>query len=253
MKKLIFIQNDYPGAGKSTVVRLLRRYLGNHQVEHRFLFLSEDEECIEPNAEYFDPTQISGDALLNTLDQPGITLLEAGSGAGEYFMKQYERHDYFNKLHDRGIELTVVLPVNNDCESYEAVTESAEIFGDTVQYLIAHNATSAYYEDSSPWDSSYAARLMDMFEAVELRFPEATIEMEQNFRMKHTTLAKAMLEAEPESLYGKDCGRWMKRAIGQVETARQYVFGDHFRALAEPDKPTRKARGPKKKEQLALA
>jgi hypothetical protein len=46
--------------------------------------------------------------------------------------------------------------------------------------------------------------------------------------------------------YGKEFGRWLKRSMGQIETARQYLFGDSFRSLAdssrEPVKRTRKAK-----------
>ncbi|MDB6137491.1 MAG: hypothetical protein JWO94_563, partial [Verrucomicrobiaceae bacterium] len=144
------------------------------------------------------------------------------------------------------IELTVVLPVNNDPESFDAVTEAAEVYSDNVQYLIAHSTTSAYDEDDGSWDSSYAARVMDMFEAVEVRFPAAGVEMESAFRTHHTDLATALLEGEPELRYGKEFARWLKRSMGQTETARQYLFGDAFRSLAdsskEPSKRGRKAK-----------
>jgi hypothetical protein len=252
MKKIIIIQNDYPGAGKSTVVRLFRRYLSTHKVDHRFIVLGEDRDSIEPGAQFLDLAAEGLEGFLEAVDHPGITIMEASSGAGEELMRLYDQHEMDTELQSLNAQMTVVLPVNNERESYEAVVEAADTFRDNVQYLIAHSSTSAYSEDSSPWDRSYAARVMDMFEAVELRFPEATIEMEQSFRAKQTTLAKAMLAEDVEATFGKEAGKWIRRAIGQVEMARQYVFGDHFRTLAEPDKPTRKARGPKKKE-LVLA
>jgi hypothetical protein len=251
MKKLLLITNDYPGAGKSTVIRLLRRYLTTHKVAHQFVVLDECPESIEPEAVFLNPVQSGVDELLQVIDQPGITVMEAASGMGEVFLKMYEQHDLYESFQSLGIDVTVVLPVNNESESFEAVTDAAEVFSDTVQYLIAHSTTSSYLEDSSAWDSSYAARVMDMFEAVELRFPEASIEMEQAFRMHHTYLAPALMEADPEATYGKDCGKWLRRAIGQIETARQYLFGDHFRSLAEPDKPSRKPRA--KKKEMAVA
>ena len=247
MKKLILIQNDYSGAGKSTLVRLLRRYLNQHHVSHQYIMLDEEEMSSEPDAHYLNPTQKSVLApLLAALDESDITLMEAASGMGEMISRVYEQHELYAVFAELGIEVTVVLPVNNDPESFDAVTEAAEVFSDNVQYLIAHSTTSAYDEDDGSWDSSYAARVMDMFEAVEVRFPAAGVEMESAFRAHHTDLATALLESDAEMRYGKEFARWLKRSMGQTEAARQYLFGDAFRSLAdcskEPAKRGRKAK-----------
>lgn len=245
MKKLILIQNDFSGAGKSTVVRLLRRYLGQHHVEHQFLVLDEEESSIELDARYINPAPSSVAQIVNALDGCPITIMEVATGLGEMFMKLFERHEMYNLLNEIGVETTVMIPVTNDTESFDAVTEAAEIYSDNVQYLIAHSTTSAYDEDDGSWDTSYAARVMDMFEAVELRFPAATVEMEGSFRAEHTDLACSLLDDNGER-YGKDYPKWLRRAIGQVETARQYLFGDAFRSLLDTSaEPVRKTRGRK--------
>ena len=243
MKKLILIQNDFSGAGKSTVIRLLRRYLNQHHVDHQFLVLDEEESSIETDAKYLNPFQGGSKALVAALDRAEITIVEVATGVGEMWMRAYEQHEFYNLLHEMGVEVTVALPVTNDGESFDAVTESAEVYSDNVQYLIVHSTTSAYEEDDKGWDTSYAARVMDMFEAVELRIPAAGNEMENAFRMQHTDLASALLELGNEERYGKEFGRWLKRSMGQVETARQYLFGDTFRALADTSKePTKRSR-----------
>jgi hypothetical protein len=76
------------------------------------------------------------------------------------------------------LPLSVVLPVTADRESFDSVTEAAEVFSDNAEYLIAHLVTSCYDEDDKVWDTSYAARVMDMFEAVELHIPEITFQLE---------------------------------------------------------------------------
>lgn len=246
MKKLILIQNDFAGAGKSTVVRLLRRYLNQHRVAHQFLVLDEEESSIEPDARYLNPYQGGARALIGALDGHDINLVEVATGVGDMWMKTYEQLEFYNVFSELGIEVTVVLPVTNDSESFDAVTEAAEIYSDNVQYLIAHSTTSAYEEDDRAWDASYAARVMDMFEAVELSVPAAGIEMENAFRTQHTDLATSLLNMDDTERYGKEFGRWLKRSMGQIETARQYLFGDSFRSLAdssrEPVKRARKAK-----------
>ena len=247
MKKLILIQNDYPGAGKSTLVRLLRRYLNQHRVSHQYIVLDEEEMCSEPDARCINPMETKAvRELTSALEDSDITLVEAASGMGEMVSRMYSQHELYSVFADMGIETTVVLPVNNDAESFDAVTEAAEAYSDNVQYLIAHSTTSAYDDDDGSWDSSHAARVMDMFEAVELRFPAAGVEMETAFRLFHTDLADALLDPEAEAIYGKEFGRWLKRSMGQTETARQYLFGDTFRSLAESSKePTKRGRKPK--------
>ncbi len=243
MKKLILLQNDFAGAGKSTVVRLLRRYLQQHNVVHQFLVMDEEESSIEPDARYLNPYQGGAGTLVSWLDRSPMTILEIASGMGEMWMKLYDQHELHHVFHEMGVEMTIVLPVTNDVESFDAVTEAAEVYSDNVQYLIAHSTTSAYDESDRGWDSSYAARVMDMFEAVELKFPAATIEMENMFRNRHTDLAASLADVGNEEAYGKDFAKWLRRSMGQVETARQYLFGDNFRALADNSKePARRSR-----------
>ena len=243
MKKLILIQNDFSGSGKSTVVRLLRRYLNQHRVEHQFLVLDEEESSIEADARYLNPSQGGAKSVIAALEDCPLTLVEIATGAAESWEKAYEQHEFYHLLTEMGVETTVVVPLTNDAESFNAVIAAAEIYSDNVQYLIAHNTTSAYDDDDSSWDTSYAARVMDMFEAVELRIPAASIDIENALRMQHTTLASSLLDVGNEDSFGKDYSKWLRRAMGQIETARQYVFGDHFRALADTSKePAKRGR-----------
>jgi len=237
MKKLILVQNDFSGSGKSTVVRLLRRYLNQHRAPHQFIMLDEVEKSSEPEVRYLNPTQpCAMRHLLEVLNESPITVMETATGLAEFVSKLYEQHELYTALADTGVELTIVLPVTNDPESFDAVTLAAEVYSDTVQYLIAHNTMSAYDEDDGSWDASRAARVMDMFEAVELRFPSAGAEMENAFSNQHTHLAAALLQDDAETRYGREFSRWLKRSMGQVETARQYLFGDAFRSLADNSK-----------------
>jgi hypothetical protein len=165
-----------------------------------------------------------------------------GTGLGEFFNKFYLGTEMDQTLQAAGIALSVVLPVTADRESFDSVTEAAEVFSDTAEYLIAHLVTSCYDEDDKVWDTSYAARVMDMFEAVELHIPEITFHLELS--LEHMSLDDALQCADAEERLGKEYSKWHRRVMGQVDSARSYLFGDAFRPTIMPKsvKPLKKSR-----------
>lgn len=242
MKKLIIIQNDYPGTGKSTLSLCLQRYLGEYGVDHRLLSLVEDNAALTPGAIKLDADALTPRLFLAHLDTSPITVLEVGTGLGEYFNQFYQSSELDNILYEAGIVVTVVLPVTADRESFDSVTQAAEIYSDNAEYLIAHLVTSSYDEDDKVWDTSYAARVMDMFEAVELHIPEITFHLELS--LARMDLDGALQASDAEERLGKEFTKWHRRVMSQVESARQYLFGDAFRPtiMPKPAKTIRKSR-----------
>lgn len=241
MKKLILIQNDYPGTGKSTLALCLHRYLQHHGVPHQRCTLTEDDTVPE-GVISLDASSLTPRNFLATIDASPLTVLDVASGLGEYFGKFYQGGEMEQILHEAGVAVSVVLPVTADRESFDSVIEAAEIYSDNVEYLIAHLVTSCYDEDDKSWDVSYAARVMDMFEAVELHIPEITFHLElSNERM---SLDGALGQGDAEERLGKEYVKWSRRVMGQIDSARQYLFGEAFRpTLApKPAKPARKSK-----------
>ena len=167
---------------------------------------------------------------------------DSKTGLGEFFNKFYHGTEMDQTLQAAGIALSVVLPVTADRESFDSVTEAAEVFSDNAEYLIAHLVTSCYDEDDKVWDTSYAARVMDMFEAVELHIPEITFQLELS--TERMSLDNALQNGDAEERLGKEYTKWHRRVMGQVDSARQYLFGDAFRPTMapKPAKILRKAR-----------
>ena len=85
MKKLIIIQNDYPGTGKSTLSLCLQRYLAQYGVDHRLLCLSEGNDSSAPGATLLDADSLTPRSFLAHVDACALTILEVGTGLGEYF------------------------------------------------------------------------------------------------------------------------------------------------------------------------
>ena len=83
---------------------------------------------------------------------------------------------------------------------------------------------------------------MDMFEAVELHIPEILFHLELS--TQHMSLAYALHNDDADESLGKEFTKWNRRVMGQVDSARQYLFGDAFRptVMPKPAKPVRKSR-----------
>ena len=243
MKKLILIQNDYPGTGKSTLALCFQRYLEQYGVSHQVLSLAEEGTAPTPGASILDVASLTPDEFFSRVDAEDLTILEIGTGLGEFFNKFYQGSEMDQILSEAGIAVSVVLPVTADRESFDSVVDAAEVYSDNAEYLIAHLVTSCYDEDDKVWDTSYAARVMDMFEAVELHIPEITFHAELN--AERMSLDAALQTADAEERLGKEYTKWHRRVMGQVDSARQYLFGDAFRPTMAPKaaKPLRKAKG----------
>lgn len=234
MKKLVIIQNDYSGAGKTTLSRCMTRYLTHHKAQHQTLVLSDNESDASGARAWIDPSTLTLNELVAHLDSSSITILEVSTGLGDFFNRFYQGHELPELLHEIGVETTVVIPVTSEPDSHDAIVQAAEVFSDNVQYTVAHLITSSYEDDEGTWDRSYAARVMDMFEAVELHIPELGFQAEHLIRAKHSDLAEALLEESPEEIYGKDFGKWYARVESQIDSARNFLFGDQFVALSTP-------------------
>ncbi len=239
MKKLIIIQNDYPGTGKSTLALCFHRYLQMYGVIHQRLSITEEDTPAQAGIKNLDTCSLTPREFLASIDASPLTILEVGTGLGEFFNKFYQGSEMEQILQEAGVAVSVVVPVTADRESFESATEAAEVFSDSAEYLIAHLVTSCYDEDDKVWDTSYAARVMDMFEAVELHIPEITFHHELS--SERMNLDSALQHDDSEERLGKEYTKWNRRVMGQIDSARQYLFGEAFRPTMAP-KPSKPAR-----------
>lgn len=238
MKKLILIQNDFAGTGKTTLARAIARYLTQNGVGHQSLVLSEDEAAAHRAQRWVDPSNLNahlfglGDAAF------GITILEAGNGYGKQFAEHYARNEIADVLHEFGVELTVVIAINEDEDSREGVVDAAETYSDGARYVIArvHPDGDDSDEAVAAWKRSYAARVMDMFEAAELEIPAAGAQIDSLLRARGTDLADSLLEDDPCAAYGPDYRAWLERVVRSIDGAREDLFGDGAPDFSPPKK-----------------
>lgn len=245
MKRLILIQNDTPGTGKSTLTRCLQRYLSRHGVDHQAVTLVSEADPLA-SIPLMEVDELSGASFVDFIDQSAISIVEIESGLGDFFANFYQAHDLENVLAGLGCQLSVVIPVSSEADTFDSVIRAAECYSDSAEYTIAHLVTGSYDDDESAWDRSYAARVMDMFEALELHIPEIGFQLEMDLRAHHVELADALAEPEAEEVFGRDFDQWLMRVMSQVESARRYLFGDAFLPTAAPrslkPKKTRRSR-----------
>lgn len=233
MKRLLIIQNDAAGTGKSTLTRCLGRYLRHHGADHQILTLVSEKDARADHLT-LDADSLSGSFLLQQLNQANISILEIETGLGEFFSTFYQHSELESRLAEARIQLSVVIPVTSEPDTFESVIRAAETYSDTAEYTIAHLVTGSYDDDDSTWDRSYAARVMDMFESVELYIPEMGFQLEMELRAHHVELPEALSEPNAGETFGRDFSLWLARSNNQVDGARQYLFGDAFIPTASP-------------------
>ena len=232
MKRLILIQNDYSGAGKTTLSRCLQHYLQSYRVPHHCVTLAESADDMGNS---IDAASLRLPALISHLDRSDLVILDLETGFGEMFNGFFKKHELDHVLHELGFELTVLVPITGDRESYEGVTTAAETFSDCAQYLIVHTPTSSFYdEDEKGWDRSYAARVMDMLEAADLDMPAANDSLELRLTIANTQLADSIADTAIGEELQEEVSKWFRKVAAQLDTVRKYAFGDAFRPAISP-------------------
>lgn len=256
MKRLILIQTDYAGAGKTTLAQCFERYLNLHRVPHHSVVLRESMDGDSPRAQ-ITIDELSTSTFLSHLQQADLVLLEVEAALTDAFHSFYLKKELWTVLSEWGFEVTVVVPVTSEEESFDAVTLAAEIFSDSTQYLVAHTPTSSSYDDdSSHWEHSHAARVMDMFEAVDMDMPAAHGGLEFQLKMRHVELQTVIGSQEADPVLEAEVSKWFRKVSSQIDALKKYLFGDAFRPeihVIPPKDHSRKTRGRKPKSALMQA
>ena len=256
MKRLILIQNDYAGAGKTTLAQCFDHYLNMHRVPHHNAVLTETSDPSRVRSQ-IDAAGLALSSFTGLLSQGDLLILEIETGMTDLFYAFYDRHELANLLPEMGWDVTVVVPVTSEEESFDGVTTAADVFSDCAQYFIVHTPTSSFYNDESrAWERSHAARVMDMFEAVDMNMPAAPDSLEFQLKVRHTELPEVIEISEEDPVLHTEVAKWFRKVGAQLDTAKKYVFGDAFRPeihVAPTKEHARKTRGRKPKGALMQA
>jgi hypothetical protein len=249
MKKLIIIQNDFPQAGKTSLAQSMHSYLENHRVPHHSVLLTESHDESR-NVAQIEAEELSMSSLIKHLDRSELVIMEIETGLSGHFNKFFDKNELGLVLSEMDFAVTVAVPVTGEEESFEGVIAAAEAFSDDAQYLIVHTPSSSFYDDDERlWEHSYAARVMDMFEAADVDMPPTSDLLEAMLAAKHTDLTSAMVDKDPDQALAAEITKWNRRAAGQIDSVRKYAFGDGFRPgiVFTPAEEPKKVRKPRSK------
>ncbi len=256
MKRLILIQNDYAGAGKTTLAQCFDFYLNLHRVPHHSMVLTDTPLTDSPRPQ-LDADELTLSRFIPHLDQSDLVILEVETGMTDAFQRFHEKSQLDLVLSELGFDMTVVLPVTGEEESFDGVSLAAEIFADTAQYLVAHNPTgSSYDRESRMWERSHAARVMDMFEAVDMVVPSAPDSLEFQLKVRHQDLHEVVHVDETDAVLHTEVTKWMRKVTAQLDAVKKYLFGDAFRPevhVIPVSEKSKKRRGRKPKGALMEA
>lgn len=258
MKRLILIQNDFAGSGKTTLMRAIQRYLDRHQVPHLALCLTEVDGHDEDGVQRLPVDSLYQNGLAPYLQAVDLVLLEVESGLAEAVSEYFDHSGVLNSLGQDGLEILVALPVTGDEESFDGVLSAARTYGDQVQYAVFHMATgSEYDEDEAVWENSKAARMMDLLDGVDVTVPAPSAELEAEIHTIDLDLSDALAHEWTEMPLQALLQNWLIKLSAQFDPARRLLFGDTFRAaIAVNDRmPARQksARGKKTSPAAALS
>lgn len=195
MNKLILLLNDHPLVGKSTLARCFSLYLSQHDREHHLHFLKQGAA----GPQEIDPGHLSPRLLRQWLRERPVVILDVGSGLGGFFGKFFRLHQAQRLLAEANASLSVVLPVTSAEDSFDSVIQATEWFGDQAEYLVAIRTQEGSADEQHAWESSYASRVMNLFDAQEIKVPQA--------------------------LDPADFRRWQERMFSRLERVENRLFG----------------------------
>jgi hypothetical protein len=256
MKRLILIQNDYAGAGKTTLAQCFEQYLNLHRVAHHSVVVAETV-VTDSSRPQLDGNDLGVPEFLTQLDQSDLVIMEIETGMTEAFQRFFEKCQLDAVLAEVGYDLTVAIPVTGEEESFDGVIIASEVYADAAQYLIVHTPTgSSYDRESRLWERSHAARVMDMFEAVDMMMPPAADSLEFQLKVRHAELHEVIHTDSSDATLHAELTKWLRKIDVQLDVVKKYAFGDAFRPevhVITVEEKTKKRRGRKPKGALMEA
>ncbi len=172
MKKVILILNDLAGSGKTTCAQVLHEHLLRRGVDHIQVTTDTTSDLDLPEFETLDITDgLEPNDIVSLVDRGSVAVVDVHSedGAatlGEFFVEN-EIADLLGELE---ASLTVVIPANDEVESFEGIERLTRMFADDADYVVVRSTVPAEY--SAAFEGSEGAHALEQLGAVFVEMPE---------------------------------------------------------------------------------
>jgi hypothetical protein len=222
MKKLIFVTNDCPSSGNTTLTEILFDFF--HARSKQTALLTTDRSAPHPSVssresklwELNDGDDL--EHLIATIDEHDIVLVDIASGDASALCRFFEDQQVADVLPELDCELTVCIPVKLELDDSDSVVEIAEVFADNADYFVTKSFSLGCETEDDCWEGGYGQRVMSYLSATEIESPRVPDVIVQGLDASGFDLSGALAQQQalPNDL-ATPILRWKAKYCSQLQ------------------------------------
>ncbi len=233
MKKLILILSDVPDVGKTVLGCVMHEYLKRHGIGHRMVDTGEGRDSLTRCLEDVYPICVDESAemseIVTLLDESDTVVLDVCTGGLRVVCDFFEDNEFSTILTELDTELTLVIPVSHDPDSYDEVVRIGEAFSDNADYVLVH--TPLGDPSGNRWNDSYAAKVTHYLGGIEVSMPALDGNLVDSLAAMGVELGQGI--QQPNRLVraqSRILKTWENQFMDQLELASEYLLTEEREA-----------------------
>ncbi|MEM7145004.1 MAG: hypothetical protein AAF591_07690 [Verrucomicrobiota bacterium] len=233
MKKLIFVANDCPSSGNTTVTEILCDFFRARS--NQTALLTTDRSSPRPTdpSREFQLWELNDEedleVLVSKIDENDVVLVDVATGDTSELCRFFNNQELADVLPELDCELTVCVPVKMELENHDSITEIAEIIADNADYFITKSFSFGCDHEDDVWEGSYNQRVMSYLNATEVETPRIPDAVIQGLEVSGFDLSGALANQEQlEDDLATPLLRWKAKYCSQLqEEAADCLLPEH--------------------------
>lgn len=231
MKKILFVINDHPEVGKSSVSAAIRGYLNDQGFNTSLVAvtvgpddLSEDRPPIHDHV-WDLAKEKRAKKLLGWAEKHDVVVCDVETGAAPALIEMYQKYDLDLDFSEMDIELTIVAPEVEEADCHEEICNLRDAFSDHADYVVARVPRDEFGSSLEAWEDCEAFEEMAYMGAVIVEIPRVTDSVSDRLEEHELSTAVGLATAEedlPEELAGM-IRDWRRRFRIQMDDAADYL------------------------------